>query len=128
MNILAVVGVGLIAAVLSIIIKQYKPEFGVYISLMAGILILAAVFLVLKPVMLKINELTSKVGISGVYGEVLLKALAICYITQLAVDTCKDAGEAAIGAKLEIAGKIAVIVISLPLFESIVSIIISLMS
>lgn len=53
----------------------------------------------------------------------LLKALAICYITQLACDCCKDAGECAIAGKLQIAGKIAILIIALPMFESLAEIV-----
>lgn len=127
MNILALTGIGLVAAVLSIILKQYKPEFGMYISLIAGIIILLAVITALRPVLDNINRLTQAVGMGGVYGEVLIKALAICYLTQLATDTCRDAGETAIAGKLEMAGKIAVIIISLPVFLSITELIMNLM-
>lgn len=127
MNILAVVGLGLVAAVLAIILKQYKPEFGLYISLLAGILILVAALSAIRPVLDTVSELTEAGGVGGLYGEVLLKALAVCYISQLATDTCKDAGETAIAGKLEMAGKIAILVISLPLFKSLVDMIVQLM-
>lgn len=128
MNILSVIGVGLVAAVLSIILKQYKPEFGIYISLMAGVLILVAVIAVVRPVLDTVNQLTETVGMNGIYGEVLIKALAICYITQLATDTCKDSGENAIAGKIEMAGKIAIIIISLPLFKSLAQLITNLIN
>lgn len=123
MNILSLVAIGLIAAVLSIILRQYKPEFGIYISLAAGVLILVAVITALRPALDELAKLVELVGMGGVYSESLLKALAICYAVSLATDTCKDAGEAAIAAKIETAGKVAIIIISLPLFGSLVQII-----
>ena len=54
---------------------------------------------------------------------VLLKALAVCYITQLASDCCRDSGESAVAGKIEFAGKIAVLLIAVPLFESILGIV-----
>jgi stage III sporulation protein AD len=53
------------------------------------------------------------------YAGILLRALGVCFLTQIACDTCRDAGEAAIAVKLEIAGKIAVLAISLPLFRQV---------
>ena len=51
--------------------------------------------------------------------QVLLKALGICYITQLAADTCKDAGQQAIATKVELAGKVAVLAIAMPMLGTI---------
>jgi len=128
MNIIAVVGAGLVAALLSIILKQYKPEFGVYISLVAGIIILLAVIKSLTPVLSMMSELTKTAALESVYSAALLKCLAVCYITQLAADTCKDSGESAIASKIETAGKLAIVIISLPLFKGVVDIITELIT
>ncbi len=128
MNILSVVGLGLTGALLGIIIRQYKPEFSIYVSLTVGIIILGALIGLISPVLDTITELTDAVNLNDIYGSVLLKALAICYITQLASDCCSDAGEKAIASKLEMAGKIAIVVISLPLFQSLVNVVTGLIS
>ncbi len=128
MNILSVVGLGLTGALLGIIIRQYKPEFSIYISLTVGIIILGVLIGLISPVLDTITELTDAVNLNDIYGSVLLKALAICYITQLASDCCSDAGEKAIASKLEMAGKIAIVVISLPLFQSLVNVVTGLIS
>ncbi|MCL2035827.1 MAG: stage III sporulation AC/AD family protein [Oscillospiraceae bacterium] len=128
MELIPIVGAGIIAALLSIVIKQYKPEFGIYISLIAGIVILLAVIRQISPVLTLIRELTDTVSLDAVYGAALLKALAICYITQLAGDTCRDSGETAIAAKIEMAGKLAIVLVSLPLFKGLVDIVVGLIN
>lgn len=128
MNIVIIASVALIAAVLSIVLKQYKPEYSLFISIGAGILIFLSVLAVIEPVLSFIEELTERAGLESVYGEVLIKSLAICYITQLACDCCKDAGESAIAGKLQIAGKIAVLLIALPMFKSLTEIVAGLIN
>jgi len=128
MNLIAIVGVGIIAALLSITIKQHKPEFGMYISLIAGVIILLAIIRELTPVLDTIGELIDAVSLEAAYGAALLKALAICYITQIACDTCRDSGETAIAAKIEMAGKLAIVLVSLPLFGAVVDIVTDLIS
>lgn len=128
MNIVIIASVALIAAVLSIVLKQYKPEYSLFISIGAGVLIFLSVLAVIEPVLSFIEELTEQAGLEGVYGEVLIKSLAICYITQLACDCCKDAGESAIAGKLQIAGKIAVLLIALPMFKSLTEIVAGLIN
>ncbi|MCL2638520.1 MAG: stage III sporulation protein AC/AD protein family [Oscillospiraceae bacterium] len=128
MNITALVGLGLVAAVLSIILRQYNREFGLYIPLLAGIIILVAVITAMRPALDTVNNLMSAAGMNNIYGQTLLKGLAVCYLTQLATDACKDAGETAIAGKLELAGKIAIVILSLPLFNSLVELITGLIA
>ena len=128
MNLIPIVGAGIIAALLSMVLKQYKPEFGMYISLIAGIIILLAVIKEITPILDTIGDLIRAVSVDAVYGVVLLKALAICYITQLAGDTCRDSGETAIASKIEMAGKLAIVLVSLPLFKGIVDIVTGLIN
>lgn len=123
MNIVIIASTALIAAVLSVVLKQYKPEYSLFISIGAGILIFLSVIAVIQPVIAYINELTESAGLEGIYGEVLIKALAVCYITQLACDCCNDAGESAIAGKLQLAGRIAILLLSLPMFKSLTEIV-----
>ena len=80
---------------------------GIFIWLMQGLSEILDYFL----------RLISFSQISAVYLEVLIKVLGVGYLTQFAVTLCKDAGESAIAAKVELAGKVAVLLLSLPVFE-----------
>ena len=113
----------MVAAVLSVILRQYNREFGFYIPLAAGIIILGAVIAAVRPILDTVNNLMTAINMNNIYGQTLLKGLAVCYLTQLAVDACKDAGELAIANKLELAGKIAIVVLSLPLFNNLITLI-----
>lgn len=128
MNIFIIISAALTAAVLAMVVKQYKPEYALFISIAAGVMIFISVIAVIDPLVSYIEELTEKAGLEGVYAEVLIKALAICYITQLACDCCKDAGENAIAGKLQIAGKIAILLIALPMFKSLTDIVTELIN
>lgn len=128
MNIIVIVSTTLIAAVLSLVLKQYKPEYSLFISIVTGVMIFLAVVAVIQPIIDYISQLISDAGLSGVYAEVLLKALAVCYLTQLACDCCKDAGESAIAGKLQLAGRVAIIIISMPMFKSITDIVTGLIN
>ena len=121
MDIAMVVAAGIIATAIAVLLRQYKPEYALMVSLAAGIVILIALTRNILPVLDTINSLLSQSGMQKQYIAILIKALGICYLTQLACDTCKDAGESAIGAKIELAGRVAVLIVSLPLFESILS-------
>ena len=91
MEIVALSGIAILAAILAVMLKKYNPEYSILISL----------------------------GISGEYGVILLKTLGVCFLTQLSADSCRDAGEGALAAKVELAGKLFIVILALPLFQQI---------
>jgi len=62
-------------------------------------------------------------GIDDMYLTILFKSLGICYIVQLASDYCKDCGENALASQVTLAGKLAMLSVSLPLFKAFVEIV-----
>ncbi|MFA9380838.1 MAG: SpoIIIAC/SpoIIIAD family protein [Acetanaerobacterium sp.] len=122
MDIITIAGVAIISAAISVLLKQYKPEYALIINLSAGILIMLFVVTASAPIVSEIRALVSQTGISGEYIGILIKALGICFITQLAADICRDSGAASIAAKVETAGKIAVLLAAMPLFKRILDV------
>lgn len=118
MDIIKIIGIGLISLVITIIVKQYKPEFAVYISLIAGVLILMLVFDKLSEVIKLLNNLASKSAINSKFISLLIKITGIAILTEFAVSICKDSGETAIANKMDIGGKIMIIAVSVPIISS----------
>ena len=118
MEIVKIIGLGLISLVIIVILKQYKPEFAVYASLAASILILMLVFDKLFDVINLLNNLASKTAINTTYIAVLLKITGIAILTEFAVSICKDCGETAIANKMDVGGKIMIISVSIPIISS----------
>ena len=123
MNIIAFVGAGIIGAVLSVVLRQYKPEFSIYITLITGMLMLGAAVTAVKPVIETVSGYLQIADPDTSYADVLIKSLAVCYITQMASDSCADAGEKSIAAKIEVAGKFAIVLLALPVFDRLMEVI-----
>ena len=123
MNIIAFVGAGIIGAVLSVVLRQYKPEFSIYITLSTGMLMLGAAVTAVKPVIETVSGYLQIADPDTSYADVLIKSLAVCYITQMASDSCADAGEKSIAAKIELAGKFAIVLLALPVFDRLMEVI-----
>ena len=122
MNMIALTGIAMIAMVISVMIKKYNPEYSAAISIIAGVVILAMIFFNLNSVVGKIESLLRATQMPMDYGLTLFKSLGICFLTQFASDSCNDAGESALASKIELAGKISVIILALPLFDQIISV------
>ena len=119
MELLNVFGIALVTVLVALVLKQHHKELGVLAAVAGGILLLVAVIFQLSPVL---EQLRSWMDFAGGLGEqfgILLKSMGICFLTQFAADTCKDAGESALAGKVELAGKVSVVITALPLFQSI---------
>lgn len=123
MDIAAIVGAGIVAAALSAVLKRFHAESGLFVSIAASLFILFAVLGALTPLTELIGELADEAGTDTACIAILMKALAVSLITQLAADSCRDSGEGAIASKIELAGKAAVLLIAVPLFEALLGIV-----
>lgn len=118
MEIIKIIGVGLISLVIIIIVKQYKPEFAVYVSLMAGALILLLSFEKLSYIIDLLKDLTNRTSINKGFITLLIKITGIAILTEFAVSICKDSGESAIANKIDIGGKIMIVAVSVPIISA----------
>lgn len=118
MDIIKILGIGLISLAIIIIIKQYKPEFAVYISLMAGVLIILLIVDKLTGIVNLLTALADKTSINKEFLKILLKVTGISILTEFAVSICKDLGESSIANKVDLGGKIIIISISIPIISS----------
>ena len=127
MDIFALCCIALIAAMLSLTLKKYNGEIAIVVSLGASVLIMAAVFSAASPVFEEIGRLYRGTGLREEYGKILLKCLGVGLVCQLAGDTCRDAGETALASKVDIAGRVTVLVLALPMLSQLVEIAIGMM-
>ena len=94
MSLGAVIGFSLCAAALCVLLRQYRPEIALVISILCGVGVLLWLLEQLAPVLEQLQQLSNlALGSGGEAAQVLLKALGICLITQVACDTCRDIGE-----------------------------------
>ena len=127
MEIVKIIGVGITALIIIIILKQYKPEFAVYISIIAGIIILLMSMGKISAIITVLSNLSSKVGAGSQFLKILLKTTGIAILTEFAVSICKDSGETAVASKIDLGGKIIIVSISIPIITALLELIISIM-
>lgn len=126
MEIYSVIALGLVSTALCILLKQYRPEYALFISIICGTLIFSVIISNLIPIFSMMSNLMKQAKINSEYVEAIVKTLGVCYLTQLVSDSCKDAGQNAIATKVEMASKVYIILLTLPLFEDLINITFSL--
>lgn len=126
MELFAVVGLTVVAALLSVLLRETRPEQGILLRLGAGAVVLTVVLGQLSPLMSSLQEMLSKTSLPWEYGSLLFKGLGICLLSQTAADTCRDAGETALAGKVELSSKITLLLLAIPLFEKVAELAISM--
>lgn len=120
MEITKIIVIALISIVLIAILKQHRPEFATYTSIIAGIIILFFVISELTPIISMLQNLSEKMGVSSKFFIILLKITGIAYLTEFGSSICRDSGETAIASKVEVAGKVLIISLSIPIITTLV--------
>ena len=127
MEIIKIVGIALIAVIIVIMLKQYRPEHAIFVSILTGVLILLLVMDRLTGIINLIESLQSKYSINTQFIALLIKITGIAFLSEFAVSICKDSGEAAIANKVELGSKIIIISMSIPIISSLLEIILKIL-
>ena len=126
-DVIKIIGIGLLALIIIVILKQYKPEFAIYVSMIAGVLILVLSIQKLTGIINLLQSLANKTYINKSFLNILLKITGIAFITEFAVSICSDAGEKAIASKIEIGSKVIIIAMSIPIITSLLELVIEIL-
>lgn len=118
MDIIKIVGIAFVTLIVVIILKQYKPEFAMYASILGGAIILFMSFGKITGIIQLLENISLKTAINGEFLGILIKITGIAFLTEFAVSVCKDAGETAIANKVDLGGKVIIIAISIPIVSA----------
>ena len=119
MDIAFVPALVVVISFLTVLLRRHTPETALAVSLAAGLLCLTATVFWIRPVIEHVKTWASAAQVPGEYVAVLCKGAGVCLLTQLAADTCRDAGEHALAGRAETAGKAMLLVLALPLLRQI---------
>ncbi len=127
MDIMRIAAIAIVGVIMASIVKSFKPEFSIYVVLSTIVIIF----------LMALNKLTAVFQLlSSVYGEmtygkdffpIIVKVLVVAYLADFTSQLCKDAGEGAIGSKVELAGKIVIFYLSMPILLAILELINSIL-
>ncbi|MGM7721226.1 MULTISPECIES: stage III sporulation protein AD [Bacillaceae] len=120
MEIIQIVGLGLIATFLALIVKEQKPSFAFMLVVFVG----CVIFLFLIDQVYEIIRMVERIAINAnvnlIYVETILKIIGIAYIAEFGAQITKDAGQGAIASKIELGGKILILTMAIPILTVII--------
>ena len=120
--------VGIVSALMAVQFKTMKSEYGILISIAGCIFIFIYSIRGLKNIIELLEHITSLGNVGTEYIKILLKILGITFISEISSEIAKDCGYAALSNQIQIFGKMSILLISLPIFSEIISLIGTLLS
>lgn len=118
MSIIKIAMIGIGGAILTLVVKQFQKEYSTFVLLGVCLLLLSFLTSNITAVIEFMETMGAKIEISSIYLKLLLKLLAIAYISQTASGICSDLGYQAIAFQVETIGKISILTLGLPIISS----------
>lgn len=116
-------GIAIICLMLAVLLKSENKLFALFVTTAGAALIFFMIASQISDVFGTLKNVQDSVGTGSNYILLMMKILGVSIITQIVCDLCRDNGEAALATQTEIASKITVLAMLLPLFEAIIHII-----
>ncbi|WP_310257977.1 stage III sporulation protein AD [Fictibacillus barbaricus] len=126
LEIIQIVGFGLVAAFLALVLKEQKANFAFLITLVVGVGIFLFLIDKIGQVLSMLERIALNANVNMMYVETLLKIIGIAYIAEFGAQITRDAGQGAIASKIELGGKILILVMAIPILTVIIETVLTL--
>ena len=109
-------------SLLALSLRQQRPEYAMLLSLACGLFVLFFLVGKMGNIFSLLQDLMTGLSGQSELTEIVLKALGICIVAELGSQCCRDAGETAIATKVELAAKAALVLMSIPIFQTLLEV------
>lgn len=123
MDIFRIAAIGICGVLISAIVKSYKPEFATYVVIATVLIIFGIVIYKLTSVFEFLGEIYNQISYGKNFFPIIIKVLAVAYIADFTAQICRDSGETAIAGKVELAGKVMIFYLALPVLMAVMDLI-----
>lgn len=127
MDIFKITAFAVCGAVLALVLKEYKPSIAVCLGIICSLLLFFEVLSQINYIFVSVNTIASGLSVNREYMETIIKIIGVSSVSRFGTEICRDAGQNAIAANLELAGKIIIVVLSLPLLISVINLILGVL-
>ncbi len=126
-EIIQIVGLGLITTFLALVVKEQKPIFAFMLTVFVGVIIFIFLIDQIYMIVTMLQKIAINANINMVYVQTILKIIGIAYIAEFGAQIAKDAGQGAVASKIELAGKVFILVMAIPIITAIIETVIGLL-
>ncbi|MDX8046020.1 stage III sporulation protein AD [Gracilibacillus sp. S3-1-1] len=126
MELFEVISIGVIASVLFLLIKDKQPTIAFLVVLFTVIYFFLFIMQYVQEILRLIAYLGERANINSVYIKTILQIIGISYITEIGANIVRDAGLKSVAVKIEMVGKVFILILAIPIFQSLIETIINI--
>ena len=113
-------------AVISTVLAIYLKDSGfstaaLLVTVCGGVLVFLKIIPFAADLFFSVEELSQTAGLRTDYLGLVLKAVCIAYVGEFASQICRDAGESGMAKKLDLGIKVVIMVMAMPLLQTILT-------
>ncbi len=123
MELIKIIGVAFVTAITAIILKSTKPELSFAVTVTGIIVILLFLVDALKDVVTAFQSIAQTTGMNNGLLKILLKIVGVGYVTEFGAGVLNDFGSPAVADKVALGGKLAIVILSLPILQSLLQLV-----
>ena len=127
MEIIQILGLSLIVLVIYFILQEQKNPVALLLVLAFSLIIFFVVVRQVALIFATLQTISMAAGVNTIYLKTVMKILGIAYLTELVAQLCRDGGSSALALKIELAAKIAILTLALPILLAIIESILQLL-
>lgn len=123
MDIMKIALIALVGVICTQVVKGFKPELAIYVVMAVVIIIFTMAVEKLMAVFAFLESIYGNITYGKTFFPIIIKVLVVAYIADFTSQLCKDSGEGAIAGKVELAGKIIIFYLAIPILVAILQLI-----
>ncbi|MDP2871716.1 MAG: stage III sporulation protein AD [Bacillota bacterium] len=127
MDIARVVAFAFIAVVLVVVLRQERPELAMLVGAAAGAMLVLQMLGPLGQAVTALADLAGRAKVERFYLDTVLRVIGVAYLAEFGSQICRDAGEGALASKVELAGKVLIMVFAVPVVTAVVEVVLRLL-
>ncbi len=120
-DIVKILGVALMCACVGVVIRSANKDFSGIVKVISAVILAGGVLICASPLIEFVTDISEGEQINT-YLSVMLKALGVAFLTHICASVCRDCGEQTVAGYAELAGKIEMLIVALPLIEELIAI------
>ncbi len=126
MELLKVLILGIILSVITVLLKQIKPEYSLICIIVGSIILIAYILSGITTIFDYFSKIVDKTGIDEALFSTLLKIIGVGYLIEFSAGVCVDSGNGSIADKIILAGKILIFTLSMPIITNLFNLVLDL--
>ena len=109
---------GIITSLITMKIKHIRPEIAIVIAILSSVMLALYALNEMKDILSVFDKIKTYSKIPSSYFQILLKLIGISFVCEFSSNICRDAGSPSIAKQIEFVGKLSILIVGLPIFES----------